>query len=143
MPDNSAPKPTTPIRARRWSGPARTKAKPRPYRFAVRLIGIPAVAVVGVLIYRGLQDHFVLPACDSKRAKHTLSDVLKTLKLEPSRYEPLTTVSSTKDQVVCNAALPLPDGATVAIDYTFYWEGTKANMKYSVARKPAAHAPSP
>jgi hypothetical protein len=143
MPDDSAPKPTTPIRARRWSGPARTPAKPRPYRFAARLIGIPAVAVAGVLIYRGLQDHFVLPACDSERAKHTLSDVLKTLKLEPSRYESLTTESSSKDQVVCSAVLPLPDGDNVAIDYTFYWEGTRATMKYSAARKPAAHAPSP
>jgi hypothetical protein len=31
--------------------------------------------------------------------------------------------------------LPLPDGGYVAADFTFYWEGDKANMKYSVARK--------
>jgi hypothetical protein len=31
--------------------------------------------------------------------------------------------------------LPLPDGASVAADFTFYWQGDKANMKYSVARK--------
>jgi hypothetical protein len=37
--------------------------------------------------------------------------------------------------VVCNAVLPLPDGANVAIDYSFYWQGDKANMKYSVSRK--------
>jgi hypothetical protein len=135
MPDDSAPKPATPIRARRWSGSAPTTAKPRPYRFALRLIGIPAAAVAGVLIYRGARDHFVLPECDSDRAKHTLADVLKTLKLEPTRYDPITAVSSTKDQVVCSAVLPLPDGATVAIDYTFYWEGGKANMKYSVSRR--------
>src|SRR5271170_4112817 len=132
MPDDSAPKPATPIRARRWSRSARTTAKPRPYRFALRLIGIPAVAVAGVLIYRGARDHFILPECESARAKQTLTDVLKQLQLEPTRYEPITTVSSTRDQVVCSAALPLPDGANVAIDYTFYWEGTKATMKYSV-----------
>jgi hypothetical protein len=102
---------------------------------ALRLIGIPALAVAGVFIYRGLRDRLVLPECDSDRAKHTLADVLEKLKLEPTRYEPITTVSNTKDQVVCSALLPLPDGANVAVDYTFYWEGNTANMKYSVSRK--------
>jgi hypothetical protein len=135
MPDESPPKPPSPIRARRWSRLPSSSPPARPYRFALRLIGIPAAAVAGVLIYRGLHDHFVLPECDSERAKHTLSDVLKQLQLEPTRYEPITTVSSTKDQVVCKAVLPLPDGANVAVDYTFYWEGGNADMKYSIARK--------
>jgi hypothetical protein len=109
----------------------------------VRLIGIPAAAVAGVLVYSGLRDHFVLPACDSDRAKHTLSDLLKQLKFEPVRYEPIKAVSSSKDQVVCNAALPLPDGATVTVDYTFYWQGGAVRMKYSVARRAAASKSSP
>ena len=111
--------------------------RPRPYRLAVRLIGIPAVAVAGVLIYSGLRDHFVLPECDSARAKKTLTDVLKQLQLEPVRYEPIKTVSSSKDEIVCNATLPLPDGAAVTVDYKFYWEGNTANMKYSISRKPS------
>jgi len=37
--------------------------------------------------------------------------------------------------VVCSAVLPLPDGASVAVDLTFYWQGDKANMKFSVARR--------
>lgn len=129
--------PRPPVRARRWSpsGPSPRKAK-RPYRLALRLIGIPAVAVAGVLIYQGLRDRLVLPECDSTRAKHTLADVLKSLKLEPSRYESLKTVSSNHDQVVCSAMLPLSDGGSIAIDYTFYWDGDTANMKYSIARKP-------
>jgi hypothetical protein len=135
MADDSAPKPTSPIRARRWSPPPSSRGRPRPYSFALRLIGIPAVAVAGVLIYRGVRDRFVLPECDSASAKQTLTDVLKELKLEPTRYAPITTISSTKDQVVCNAVLPLPDGASVALDYTFYWEGGKAQMRYSIARK--------
>jgi hypothetical protein len=102
---------------------------------ALRLIGIPAAAVAGVFIYSGLRDRFVLPECDSDRAKHTLTDVLKQLKLEPTRYEPVKTVSSSQDQVACNAVLPLPDGGTVTVDYTFYWDGGKANMKYSLSRK--------
>jgi hypothetical protein len=123
------------MRARRWSRSSPPRAPARPYRFMLRLIVIPAAAVAGVFIYSGLRDYFVLPECDSNRAKHTLADVLKTLKLEPVRYEPIKTVSSSKEQIVCSAVLPLPDGANVTVDYTFYWEGNKANMKYSIARK--------
>jgi hypothetical protein len=127
-----------PVRARRWKPPpdgGSRPSRPRSYRFVLRLLVIPVLAVVGVFIYKGIRDRLVLPTCDSDRAKQTLSEVLKELKLEPVRYEPLNTVSSTKDQVVCNAVLPLPDGANVAIDYSFYWQGDKANMKYSVSRK--------
>jgi hypothetical protein len=135
MTENSSPNPLKPVRARRWSGRAATPQRPRPYRFAMRLIGIPAAAVAGVLLYRGLRDRFVLPECDSDRAKHSLADVLKQLRMEPTRYEPIKTVSSTKDQVVCNADLPLGDGGSVTTDFTFYWDGGAAHMRYSVARK--------
>jgi hypothetical protein len=100
----------------------------------IRLIGIPAVAVVGVFIYRGLSDRFELPTCDSDRAKHTLSDVLKQLKLEPTKYEPLKTVSSTKYETICKAVLPLPEGGFVSVDYQFYWQGDNANMRYTVGK---------
>ncbi len=134
-PNLPLPKPPAPIRARRWSGPASPPKRPRPYRLALRLIGIPAAAVAGVLIYRGLRDHFVLPECDSDRAKHTLAEVLAEMKMEPTRYAPIKTVSSTKDQVICNAVLPLPGGGSVVADFTFYWDGGKANMRYSISRK--------
>jgi len=135
MANNSSPKPPSPIRARRWSVPPRSSPV-RPYRFALRLIGIPAIAVAGVFIYSGLRDYFVLPECDSKRAKQTLSEVLRELKLDPVQSEPIKTASSSKEQVVCNAVLPLPAGSNVVVDYTFYWEGNKANMKYSISRRP-------
>jgi hypothetical protein len=102
---------------------------------ALRLVGIPAAAVAGVLIYRGVRDHLVLPDCDSERAKHSLADVLKQLQLEPVRYQPIKTVSSTNDRVVCHADLPLPGGGSVVADYSFYWDGGKASMKYSIAKK--------
>ncbi|SRR5579884_1122977 len=143
MPDDSS---APPVRARRWKprgGSGGGSPPPRPYRFLFRLIGIPALAVAGVLIYQGLRDRFVLPACDSARAKNTLSEVLNELKIAPARLEPLNTVSSTKQQVVCNAVLPLPRGGSVAIDYTFYWQGNTANMKYSIARKGATPQPAP
>ena len=135
MAEDSSPKPTSPIRARRWSASPSPPERPRPYRMALRLIGIPAAAVAGVLIYRGLRDRLVLPDCNSERAKHSLADVLKELKMEPARYESIKTVSSTKDQVVCNAVLPLPQGGSVVADYTFYWEAGTAHMKYSVSRQ--------
>ncbi len=134
--DSSPPdKPTAPIRARRWSPPQRTPRSP--YRTIIRLLGIPVLAVAAVILYRGLRAHLVLPDCDSDIAKRTLAQVLKQLKLEPLRYAPIKTVSSSKDQVVCNAAMPLPDGGIVVADYTFYWQGQSADMRYSVHREAA------
>jgi hypothetical protein len=135
MAGNSLPEPPSPIRARRWSAPG--SSPPRFRRLAFRLIGIPVLAVAGVLIYRGLHDRFVLPECDSARAKDTLAYILKQLKYQPLRYEPIKTISSSKDQVVCNAMLPLADGANLNIDYSFFWQGNNADMKYSISRRPA------
>ena len=113
----------------------RSSSPRKSYRLVLRLIGIPILAVAGVFIYSGMRDRLVLPECDSDRAKKSLAEVLKELNFEPTKYEPITTVSTTKDQVVCNAMLPLPDGSSIAADFTFYWQGDKANMKYSMARK--------
>ena len=127
-----------PLRARRWTPPpsAEGRAAPRKsYRFVLRLLGIPIVAVAGVFIYSGIRARLVLPDCDSDRAKKSLAEVLQQFKYEPTTYVPIKTVSATKDQVACSAVLPLLDGGYVAADFTFYWEGDKANMKYSVARK--------
>jgi hypothetical protein len=107
------------------------------YRLAFRLIGLAIVAAAAVVLYRGVRERFVLPECDSQTAKNTLAQVLKELRLEPVRYAPIKTISSTKDKVVCNAAMPLPDGATVVADYTFSWQGRKPNMRYSIRRVPA------
>ena len=76
-----------------------------PYRFVLRLLGIPIVAVVGVFIYSGIRDRLVLPECDSDRAKKSLAEVLQQFKYEPTTYAPIKTVSTTKDQVVCSAVL--------------------------------------
>jgi hypothetical protein len=126
------------LRARRWTPPPSVAGRSSPrksYRFVLRLLGIPVLAVAGVFIYSGIRDRLALPECDSDRAKKSLAEVLKELNYAPTKYEPVTTVSATKDQVVCNAVLPLPDGSSVAADFTFYWQGDKANMKYTVARK--------
>jgi hypothetical protein len=134
MADDNPP----PLRARRWTPPPGTDRRSPPrksYRFVLRLLGIPIVAVAGVFIYSGIRDRIVLPECDSDRAKKSLAEVLRQFKYEPTTYAPIKTVSATKDEVVCSAVLPLPDGGYVAADFTFYWDGDKANMKYLVARK--------
>ena len=134
MADDNPP----PLRARRWKPPPGIDRRSPPrksYRFVLRLLGIPIVAVIGVFIYSGIRNRIVLPECDSDRARKSLAEVLQQFKYEPTTYAPIKTVAATKDQVVCSAVLPLPDGSSVAADFTFYWQGDKANMKYSVARK--------
>jgi hypothetical protein len=111
-------------------------------RLALRLFLFPALAVGVILIFNGVRDRFALPECDSDNAKHTLGDVLKQLNFEPVKYEPIKTVSSSKNEVVCNAVLPLADGANVVVDYTFFWQDNKANMKYSISRKASQTTPS-
>jgi hypothetical protein len=138
MTDDTSPKLPSPIRARRWSGPKTPPLRRRPYRVAIRLIGIPVLAVAGVFIYGGLRDRFVLPECDSDRAKKSLADLFKQLQLVPERYEPIKTVSSSKKEVVCSGNFPLSSGSSVGIDYTFYWQGYNANMRYGVTLHGAA-----
>ncbi|HXX04929.1 MAG TPA: hypothetical protein VEJ37_11415 [Xanthobacteraceae bacterium] len=133
--DHSSEKPPTPGRSLRSTSASSSPGTS--YRLTFRLIGIPVLAVAGVLIYRGVHDRFVLPECDSGRAKDTLAEVFKQLKIEPLRYEPIKTISSGKNEVVCNALLPLADGATVNVDYSFFWQGDKANMRYSISRREA------
>ncbi len=123
------------MRSARWSA-ARLSAGSS-NRLLFRLIGIPALAFAALLLYRGVHERFTLPECDSSRAKQTLADVLQQLKVEPLRDEPITTISSSKDQVVCQVVLPLSDGGTMNIDYSFFWQGNTADMKYSISRKPA------
>jgi hypothetical protein len=139
--DSSAKRPISGF-ARRWAATGLTAG--RSHRTTLRLLAVPILAVAGVLVYRGLQDRFVLPECDSARAKDTLADVFKQLKIAPLRFEPIKTISAGKAEVVCNALLPLADGASVNIDYRFFWQGSTANMKYSISRRePQNSAVSP
>ncbi len=136
--ENPPPNAPAPRRVSRWTAP---RGSPNnPYRFVFRLVGIPIIAVAAVLLYRGLHARFFLPACDSDTAKQTLAQVLKELKLEPVRYAPIKTVSTSKTEVVCNAVMPLPGGGNVVADYSFYWQGSKANMRYSIHREPAQNS---
>jgi hypothetical protein len=137
--DAPPPNDQRPLRARRWSAP-RQPPQNNSTRTLFRLIAIPALAIAGVLIYRGLQERFTLPDCDSSRAKATLNGVLDQLKLGPLREDAIKTVSSDKKQVVCNITLP-SDGTMTNIDYTFFWQGSNVDMRYSISRRPAETPP--
>ncbi len=144
MANQDRPPQPQPPRYTRWSRDPSRPAQRGFNRQMARLIGIPVLAVAGVLLYQGLRDRFFLPDCDSSRATSTLADVLKQLDIVPLRLAPIATVSASKTEVVCNAALPLANGETVNVDYSFFWQGDKANMRYSISRKPpAGPAPSP
>jgi hypothetical protein len=70
--------------------------------------------------------------------------VFKQLQIAPLRFEPIKTISASKAEVVCNALLPLADGASVNIDYRFFWQGSAANMRYSISRQePKSSASEP
>jgi hypothetical protein len=81
--ENPSPKRPASGFTRRWAATGSTAG--RSYRTTLRLLGIPILAVAGVLIYRGIQDRFMLPACDSARAKDALADVFKQIQIAPLR----------------------------------------------------------
>jgi hypothetical protein len=105
------------------------------YKVAWWIVSIALVVVGLVQIYGGIQSIFFLPDCDSKDAKDRLSNAFKEHNYAPLRYDSIKTVSTSKDEVVCNAVLPLPDGANLIADYTYYWEGKSSMLKYSIHRK--------
>jgi hypothetical protein len=122
--DDPPPNAHPPLRARRWSVPP-PPPRNNSNRTLFRLIGIPALAFAGLLIYRGVQERFTLPDCDSARAKSTLTGVLDQLKLGPLREGEIKTISSSKQQVACNVALPT-DGNVINIDYTFFGKAARS-----------------
>jgi hypothetical protein len=139
--DNQTPEPRKPIRASRWKPLPSTPATSN--RALFRLIGIPALAVAGVLIYRGVQERFTLPDCDSARAKSTLTNVLNEMRVGPVTDAAINTISTDNKQVVCNLLLPMSNGGSVDVDYRFFWQGNKPTMKYSISLKPPQGAPAP
>src|ERR1700686_5898586 len=99
-----------PLGPRPWRPPPSIAGRSSPrksYRFVLRLLGIPILAVAGVFIYSGIRDRIVLPECDSERARKSLAEVPQQFKYDRTKYEPIKTVSATKDQVTCSPVLPL------------------------------------
>jgi hypothetical protein len=85
--------------------------------------------VVGIVMQIG-----ELPGCDSKNARDTMSNVFQEQKLSLTKYNEIKTVSSSKDEVVCQASLAIKGGGTLIADYTFYWDDSKPKVRYSLSR---------
>jgi hypothetical protein len=136
--DNPSAIPLAPTPSRRASGG--TPASRR-RRLIFRLLALPILAGAAYLLFNGLRDYLELPQCDSDHAKEWLDQALQPFNFGTPHYESIKTISSTKQEVVCNAVLALPKGTQIAIDYSFYWSGNKVNMKYSVPLTGSGSAP--
>jgi len=77
-----------------------------------------------------------LPACDSKRAKDTLSNVFQEKGLKPTSYSEVKTLSSTKDLVECQATLPVNDKEMLTVKYKFISVDSKSQIQYSITSGP-------
>jgi hypothetical protein len=139
--DNSSAVPSAPLSPQRKS--SRTNPANRRRRLIFRLIALPVLAGAAFLLFNGLRDYVELPQCDSNHAKEWLNQALAPFKFNTTGYESIKTISSSKQEVVCNAVLALPNGSSITVDYTFYWSGSKVNMRYSVPLTGSGNPPPP
>jgi len=129
-----------PLPSRRRGGESSPRSRRR--RLIFRLLALPILAGAAFLLFNGLRDYLELPKCDSDHAKEWLSQALQPFNFGTSRYESIKTISSSKQEVVCNAVLLLPKSSNIAVDYSFYWSGNKVNMRYSVPLTGSGSAPT-
>ena len=139
--DNVSAAPSAPVPSQR--GRRRTTPANRRRRLIFRLLALPILAGAVFLLFNGLRDYLELPQCDSDHAKDWLSQALQPFNFGPPRYETIKTISSTKQEIVCNAVVVLPNGSNIAVDYSFYWSGSKVNMRYSVPLTGSGSPPPP
>jgi hypothetical protein len=137
--DNLSAMPSAPAPSRRPSNASAPANSRR--RLIFRLLALPILAVAAFILFNGLRDYLELPKCDSDHAKEWLGQALQPFNFGPPHYESVKTISSSKQEVVCNAVLALKNGSNVAVDYSFYWSGSKVNMKYSVPLTGSGSAP--
>jgi hypothetical protein len=141
--DNFSAAPSAPVPSQRRSRARSTANRRR--RLIIRLLALPAVAIAAYVMfnYGGLRDYLELPQCDSDHAKGWLDQALQPFNFGPPHYESIKTISSSKQEVVCNAVLGLPNGSNITVDYSFYWSGNKVNMRYSVPLTGSGSPPPP
>ncbi|MBV9637179.1 MAG: hypothetical protein JOZ40_21345, partial [Methylobacteriaceae bacterium] len=65
------------------------------------------------------------------RPRHALG-YLQGKETEPDGLYQVKTVSEANDKVVCQADLAMPDKGTIHVEYEFFWEGPKREIKYSI-----------
>jgi hypothetical protein len=141
--DNSSARPSAPVPPRHGSSGKAPANRRRRLIFRLLLLPILAGAAFLLFKYSGLRDYLELPQCDSDHAKEWLGQALQPFKFNSTGYESIKTISISKQEVVCRAMLTLPNGSSIAIDYSFYWNGNKVNMRYSVPLTGSGSPPPP
>lgn len=106
-------------------------------RWSKRIAAAVALVVAGLALVTNL-DRFAnrntLPACDSSRAKDTLSDIHKKSQVDASAYREIRELSRTDDAVMCHASLSLKNGAALSYDFKLYKEGDEMKLIISNAK---------
>jgi hypothetical protein len=82
---------------------------------------------------RGSTGRGDLPGCDSDGAKSGLSDIFKNAKLEFSRYIEIKMLTTTKEEVTCNATLEKTAGGSAEFDYRIFFEGKDPKVQITRA----------
>lgn len=106
--------------------------------WARRILAIATIVVTALILLGTLLTAGDLPGCDSDDARDSLSDRFQEAGLDMRRYDEISTVSETEDEVVCAATLTTADGETAYVDYRFYREGEDQMIEYSIRTEPAA-----
>ncbi len=109
---------------------------PKWQRWLTIFVGIVLmiIGVIRVVNYVATKDN--LPACGSRRAKDTRSDVFKEKKLNPTSCSEIKTISSSDDLVEREAALPAGDQATLDVQYKFVRNDAGQQIQYTISAKP-------
>lgn len=90
------------------------------------VVGAVVLIVGGISAIKGINsfiDRDKIPACDSQRAKDTLSDIHKERNVQATAYRGITTISRTDDEALCHASLDLKDGAALSYDFKMFKDG--------------------
>lgn len=115
------------------TGPV-AKPTPRWQTWTTRIVAV-VFLLIGVIKIISAFTGEGLPACDSRRAKDTLSDVFKDKQLKPTTYDEIKTLSSSKDLVECEAKLPTAD-ATLDVKYKFFIQGDQQRYEANISSTP-------
>jgi hypothetical protein len=96
-------------------------------------VGIFMLAVFALIGVAKIVTWGDLPGCDSDGAKSGLSDIFKTAKLEFSRYIEIKTLTTTKEEITCNATLEKTAGGNAEFDYRIFFDGKDPKVQVTRA----------
>ncbi|HEX4768890.1 MAG TPA: hypothetical protein VH414_21705 [Lichenihabitans sp.] len=118
------------------AAPPPAKPVPKWQRWLTIFVGIVVMITGAVRVANYFVTKDNLPACDSRRAKDTLSDAFKEKKLNPTSYSEIKTISSSNDLVECEATLPAGDQGTLDVQYKFVRSDAGQQIQYTIGAKP-------